>query len=178
MEMEFSLSPEDHAAFCLHRDGPRWRQGYRVASFVIVLAVTSLVVMLVMFGKGETKDACMLCLMAAVMGTLWLLVPMSQRWGVVRSLRRMRDSGQYAALFGRRRLTIVPHRIAVVDECGGQSELRWSAITTIYASDSHAFFYLNPTDAIILPRAAFSREEDFREFIETARRYHRDAAQG
>jgi hypothetical protein len=51
----------------------------------------------------------------------------------------------------------------------------WYAIPRIAADAGHAFFYISPTNAIILPGRAFADAEQFAEFMDTARRYHAEA---
>jgi hypothetical protein len=51
----------------------------------------------------------------------------------------------------------------------------WHALPRIEADAEHAFFYLAPSKAIILPRRAFADARQFDEFVDAARRYHAEA---
>jgi hypothetical protein len=60
--------------------------------------------------------------------------------------------------------------------------VRWTSVTSIDVTDQHAFFTIAEASQsfsqpgfLILPRAAFAREDDFQAFLDMARR-HRDAA--
>ncbi len=82
--------------------------------------------------------------------------------------------GQNRRLFARRRLTITPETITEATEIS-VTTMRWVAVEKIAVDQRHAYFYISAASAFILPTAAFATEADFNEFVQTARRYQRDA---
>jgi hypothetical protein len=51
----------------------------------------------------------------------------------------------------------------------------WAGIDWIESTPSHVFFFLNTIQALIVPRAAFASEEEFKVFVEEVRRWHEAA---
>ena len=49
-------------------------------------------------------------------------------------------------------------------------------VLKVAATDSHAFLYLTPHAAVIVPARAFTNEDAFEDFIDVARRYFRGKA--
>jgi hypothetical protein len=83
-------------------------------------------------------------------------------------LRALRHNPRYPE---RRTLAITAEALMASNPSSATTVL-WHALPRIEADAEHAFFYLAPSKAIILPRRAFADDRQFAEFVDTARRYH------
>jgi hypothetical protein len=79
-----------------------------------------------------------------------------------------------ASLLGRQRLTLASDGVRVETDFGS-NRMSWRGILRIRATRTHAFIFSSSATAFVVPRRAFADDERFEEFIETARRFWREA---
>jgi hypothetical protein len=103
-----------------------------------------------------------------ILGLLLVLRFLFQRpLFLMRTKRRFRSSKLF---FHKRRLLITPE--SVTQETPDSTlKITWRSVERIGQTADHAFIYISKVEAFVLPRHAFSQESDFREFVDTARRY-------
>jgi hypothetical protein len=83
-------------------------------------------------------------------------------------LRAVRRNPRYPE----RRTLAISAEALMASNPSSATTIFWHAIPRIAADAEHAYFYLAPTKAIILPGRAFADARQFAEFVDTARRYH------
>lgn len=74
-----------------------------------------------------------------------------------------------------RKVTLKPEGIMTFS-AGGETKTNWNMVEKIVTTDQYSYIYADPTCALIIPKRAFPDEAKCREFIETAKKYHADAA--
>ncbi len=108
-------------------------------------------------------------------GCLLVAVLVYQRLSFIASAELlMKDPGksQYVRDL---QMTLGPEGVRITSPVS-TTDYRWGAIKEVAGTDDHAFFYLNHSDALILPRRAFVDEREFREFLERARGFQAQAS--
>jgi hypothetical protein len=60
----------------------------------------------------------------------------------------------------------------------GEGKIPWKAIEKIEVTDEYAYLFNGATSAVLVPRRAFSGDEQWNLFITTAQQYQRDAHTG
>jgi hypothetical protein len=99
-----------------------------------------------------------------------------RRWSLRRTLRRDLEekTSKNAKQLGWKRLTLTPEAIIDTTE-HSNSRTAWTAIEKIVIVGERALIFDSPTSAGVVPRRAFADDEEFREFVATARRYRDEA---
>ncbi|MHC4179334.1 MAG: YcxB family protein [Planctomycetota bacterium] len=186
MEVEYSLELEDLLAFNLYHNAHspairRVQRTVRLAVLTTLVAVltTLAIVCVVLSGLGHetlgTSAWIAFSLFIGLVGAiLFFSHPARVRQRTRRLAERMYREGENRGLFTRRRMTITPETITDATEIS-VTTMKWVAVEKIAVDRRHAYFYVSAASAFTLPKAAFATEEGFQEFIETARRYQRDA---
>jgi hypothetical protein len=91
-----------------------------------------------------------------------------------RSLRRRAARGDLDKALRPQLFQIGP-KCLVVSAADAQSMLLWQAIHRIDTTADHAFIYIDPNIAHVLPKRCFPSDEAFDKFVEQMRQYHRAA---
>jgi hypothetical protein len=179
-EIEYDLTEEDLLAYQRYhrRNPPEPRRGGGPANVVVWVLFVALVVaatLLWNFSDSRTATAYLLVVPYIALGAALALggVVLYARLMQPRLLLRALRQGQNADKFlGWRRLTIDAEGIHATSEFASSVYL-WHGIDRIGQTPDHAFFYINTTMAIVLPRAAFREDAAFKDFVNMARRYYR-----
>ena len=167
MEISFDMTQRDLFAFSLLHT---WR---RKLIWAVILIVPTAVTM-VWFGPEEWIG------WGNVLFYWFLLVLFFAvfYWGIaiLSIFLRIRTKGFRALLV---------HQRLVVSESGiqaetprGKAELNWSAVQKMIATKKVFMIYTTPVNALLFPRRAFGSDEEFREFIEKVKCFHREATAG
>jgi len=176
MEVEYAFTPDDVIAFQrYHLDHQpmagrhvRWGLLLGVSACFLIFALVFWLPDLLR-GRWSALSSGTLC------GSLFLLYFCLFRHRLIaRSVRLMLKEGQNAKILCNQQLTITPETLSQTTEFSS-AVTQWAAIEKIAVTKDHAFFYLNTRMAYILPQGAFANEWEFKEFVETARRYHEEA---
>jgi hypothetical protein len=75
------------------------------------------------------------------------------------------------------RFSLTPERLTITT-ADSRTVLNWSRVREIELTEERAFFWCSHTSAHVLPRRPFATAEEFKEFVEVARRYRAAAIQG
>jgi hypothetical protein len=170
MQIEHELDIDDFIAFqkyhLAHADKskqPTWVRWF----FFVFLGMVALIHVVGMIAWGDWSPyALIVVLIVAVVLGYSLFYRRLLGW-VLR--RRLKDPA-YQKLLGGRKLEITPDGISLSWTAGNSTTL-WSGVSKIIATEQHAFFYLSPVEAHILPKRAFPSDAAFWDFVETARRF-------
>ena len=182
-EVEVTLTVDDLIAFAQHdavsrgtaARGSPWRWAW-------VLLVFALVSFLALGSGMEGKPWLRLIpvwlgLLLALAFVLWLLHPRLAMSAIRRGIKQSVERGDLDKALRPQLLQITPERLTQSSDDALSTNL-WPAIEKIDVTEDHAFFYLTPMAAIVLPKRCFSDEHAFHDFVETARGYHRAATGG
>jgi hypothetical protein len=86
-----------------------------------------------------------------------------------REWEHLQRSGRLAGL----RMEVKPEAL-VCHSSVSTSIVRWPGVDRIETTRQHAYFFIAPLTAFVLPARAFAGEEEFEAFVERARSYHED----
>jgi hypothetical protein len=175
LEVEYSLNPEDGVAFVLHRADLAPSLGVRPQiPWVWVLVLVVMVGwFLLTSGKGtfDWKQTLVpTCTMFAAACMMLLMFLLFRRpWTASLTRQQLRKDQAFQAP---RRLVI--SRDGLETTVGSHSfRSGWQGVRAIGRTPDHAFFYLSPTEAVILPRRAFANDSAFQEFVNAADQFRR-----
>jgi hypothetical protein len=183
VEVEFELTEDDLVAFNLFQCAMKRRmareearhnkaKGWIAASVVSILGVGLGAVLIIWPDlRGDVLEFVFTLALAfallAVLGA-WVSRPENL-------VRRFLNQGRNVRVLQRRKVAISPTGVRSVST-DFDAHYSWPGIDWIEATDDHAFFFLNTETAVIVPQEAFPRDEEFREFVAQARRWHDAAA--
>jgi hypothetical protein len=169
MQVEHDLTIEDAVAFqryqLAHPSKPErssWMTWFGIACLgVLILVMASPL----LWGGGSLWSLLILFLYVAVVA-----YALFYRRIVASVLRRKLREPGFAKLLGWRRLDVTSDGISITTATTN-STTKWSGVSRLVATEEHAFFYLSPVEAYILPKRAFGAQNEFWDFVETARQY-------
>ena len=180
MEVEYELTPEDLIAFQrYHRQSapqPQQRGG-PANTLVGTVIFISVATMASFFFLSDNPTAAWYLTMVPFIGLGAALAMLGMivhvRLTAPRLLFRAMQQGRNAEKFlGWRRLSIDAEAVRSASDFAASTYL-WHGIDQVGTTLDHAFFYINTTTAIVVPRRAFRDDRAFDEFLEAARYYHR-----
>jgi hypothetical protein len=179
MEVEYSLELEDLLAFNQDRNAhsPTIRRQHLTIRvfFLLVAGIPWLLGFGIVGGVGPRTLTVAYAVLGLAVAVFVLSYPALARQGERRLASRMYMEGQNRSLWARQRLTITPETITDATEIS-VTTMKWVAVEKIAVDQRHTYFYTSALSAIILPKAAFPTEEEFRGFVEIAQRYQHEAA--
>lgn len=182
MEIEYELTLDDHIAFNLYhaRHSPTMRRNYLInyLSPVIVFLILSLYMLFDIKMNSHAYSAIWIPMILMMLVLLWLYwVPRYYVKALKTHVKKINSEGKNKdkTTFGKVKLTFEPTEIKIVGE-NSEAKANWKAIEKITPTEQHVFMFTAPNFALIIPKRAFPDEAKCREFIETAKKYHADAA--
>jgi hypothetical protein len=150
VELEYTLVTEDYVAFNAHvarTSGPMRAQVVRLRVAGSVVVAVALVLVVGAFERDWIGGAVTGAIGAVV---AWFVVPPLNRWLVDRTIRRF-AAGDGLGPVGPVRLTI--------DEAGLREEMAgttstatWDRVERVDETDEHAFVFVGPVAAVVLPK--------------------------
>jgi hypothetical protein len=183
MEVEYHLTFDDKLAFERHalkqivKIAPARRQGLWAFGPHVIVLVTA--VATAVFNPAllvEWANEVIACLLGVLVGLMWyFFLGRGVNRGRLRSLRELFEEGHARWVLAPRRLTIGPEGFRVANYYF-DSMNRWEQVWKIITTEDHAFFYVTPVQAQIVPRRAFPDGQAFDDFIALARQYHQGRA--
>ncbi len=174
-EVVYELDVNDLIAFSLyhHKKSPAIRRQRRTA-FLLLPAVLFGMSSLLLVTERNAGLSTIAFVGFAGGAVLFLLGPWLTRRRTAHILARIYAEGSNRALLGWRRLSIGPACVAMNSDLI-ESRMKWPAIEKIDATNEYLFIYFGSANAHIVPMRAFGDEAHFRSFVETARRYWKQA---
>jgi len=172
LKIEYGLQVEDALAFHDNHMAPqvkaaRFRFWLAVSAYFLV--VGSLLLWNMSLNPEKTG--------AAVIGFLIMAVLVfgGSAFGGRRQQAELKRSVRRDRTFSMTRRVILTSD--AVESSAGPSASRtlWEGVVKVAATETHLFIYLTKDQAIVIPSRAFESEDDFEDFIEFARQYHRVA---
>ncbi len=100
--------------------------------------------------------------------------PVFIKWCRRRNVRMLLQSGRNLGIFGQQKIVLSPTEIARFSKYG-HAAYYWPAVERIEVAANHAFVFVSSVNAFLIPKKDFPNEYDFDLFVETARKYHRQA---
>ncbi len=175
MEIEYSLSVEDRLAFHEYHNSqsPTLRRQQAGGRCVVSLALLliGLVLCLALGPSGRVVVGGGFAILAAIS-----FFTFPKRWSrrAQRVTGRIYTEGDTRQLLCRRRMTITPEALTDATELSVLT-MKWAAVESIVVYRRYVFFCAQPLGAQIVPGSAFGSDFEFEKFVETARRYYREA---
>jgi hypothetical protein len=172
VEVEFELTPDDFAAFQrYHKErGPKLGRGYAIY-FVLLVAVVGMYVVINYFPNLSPYLA------GGVVGIAVGFFAAVASAIQLRSTAAKRVRKELAGGKGWRRLLLTPDGVTqYAPQAAGTTY--WHAVLSVGATRGHAFLYIKPHEAYVVPARAFHDDREFEDFVELARRYREDAKDG
>jgi hypothetical protein len=169
MQVEHDLTVEDVVAFQRYRLAhPIKPKRISWAAGLITVCTMLAVLLALIFIPWPGWFLFVLFILAILV--IALVSPRVQRQIIAFLLRRQLRQEAYAKLLGWRRLEITPDGLSITTVTA-TSTTKWSGVLRIVVAENHAFFYLSPIEAYMLPRRALATENEFREFVKKARHF-------
>ena len=173
--IEFDLTEEDHVAFVQHvrtRFG-RSRLGrlekiiwFSLAGMVII--AVSVVSYPSAVSKGDVilPSLALLAIASGFVWDIWYRRTFARRF-VRKALRT--PTGKH--VLGTHTVVVTPETLQHRGSFGEVS-LKWNAVAEIQVAEKAIYFFVSANSAVIVPENAFPNQDEYREFIHAAQRYH------
>jgi hypothetical protein len=177
MQVQYEMTPEDFVAFNAYhqKNSPELRRRLNISRIAIplVMLLAFLAMPLIKLDQGESYVEKLLELkwffLAPVI--LYFYTPFAWRRRNAKLIRNMLREGSTKALLGDCTITISDDGIASVRK-SSSSSVGWDVVDRIVENDQYGFIYLSSLSAVLIPRRAFQRDEDYESFMQHARNYH------
>jgi hypothetical protein len=180
MEVEFTNTVEDAIAFNqYHADHPP--SAHRVPRQTVLLGlaalfgiISTLSILYATYSDDVLAAMTVPCFFLVLsLGFLSLHVLRHQLIAIrVRRVFRQDHNAKYLEIT--QRLSVTPEALTQASELA-TGTYQWTAVEKIVVTDDHAFIYTTTWTAAILPKRAFANPEDFKSFVDIARRYQEAA---
>lgn len=177
--IEFNLTENDHVALVEHL-GTRFKCSRRGRLEIYSLWFLGIVVIpasVIMYIMAESKadfipPSVGLALFAS--GVVWII--WNRRSFARRFVRKALRTPDGKHMLGSQTVVVAPEEFHYRGSFGEVS-LRWNAVAEIEVVERAIYFFVSADSAVIVPEHAFPNQDDYREFIHAAQRYHdpRDA---
>jgi hypothetical protein len=135
-------------------------------AFPVLLLLAGLLYLLA--SDSGAREAMILFVAAVLLSGVYVLARLLHRSAIRRNARRDPTFPR------KRRIVLTPEAVEGSTEVSTARTL-WEGVLKVAATETHLFIYLAPTQAIVIPGRAFPSDEDFDDFIDAARDYHRAA---
>lgn len=175
MEIEYEVVTDDFVEFFqtdahLHQREHPYRTPYLFTSFILVIMILLYARIVTSAGIIGPFVFCTPMLVASIV--FFILYPSILKKTLKRSVESIYVSSHE---IGTHKLKIT--ETWVIDKTStSELDMQWIAVEKIVETDRHIFIYTNPMKAFLIPKRAFPDEAKCREFIETAKKFHADAA--
>lgn len=142
----------------------------RALLFSVAVELLAAAILLVVFGRDYLSFVVVLGLFAVLTLLYYFFAPLLGRKSIKGLVARDYGHGK-DKLTGKNKLTITPDAVTNVTEMG-KSTTRWDAIEWIASTDQYLFMTVRGSGPFIVPKRAFTDEQEFKKFIDTAKTYH------
>ena len=166
MEVSFDLTQRDLFAFSLYHALRRRMLWAVIFSIPVIVVLTRC-----LSGECSSFMSGFLYWLAMTLFFFffyWIIVILS-------IVFRIRTKG-YRALMVPQRLVITESGILAETE-RGRADINWSAIQKMASTRNLFMIYTTPVNALLFPRRVFGSDEEFREFMQQAKTFHREATE-
>lgn len=184
LKIHYELTLDDLVQYSLYhffKESPSSRRGYLFRWLFppcVAVATAAAVFWLLtarkpLFGMAAVASSPLL-----VFAVVHLLVyPSYFRRHYIAVVKRLYSEGRNRSLLGPHEVVLSAHSMQSKSELV-ETTYKWPAVEKIVATPDYAFFYASALSAIVIPRRAFASDEEFKHFVETARKYQeaRDGA--
>lgn len=102
----------------------------------------------------------------------FFIFPYLNKAEVIRGLHKATKEGDNKAILGHQTISLTPEHLFVKTP-GSESKYTWASIDKIVQNDKYIFLYISSISAIVVPKKAFSTENELQEFVEYVNIYRR-----
>lgn len=179
MEIEYELTVADIAAFLRYHLKHRPKRTHQPLVYMVRMVLAPLPVLLAGLSgwfyrqpKGAWLSGCcagvVVGLLLAVVVFAWLQAKIV----IPNTIRLYWDRDECRWYYARRRLRITADGFEMANDFQ-HVHYTWLVVWLIDSTNEHAFFFVTPSQAHIIPRHAFRDCKEFEDFVDLACRYHK-----
>ena len=94
----------------------------------------------------------------------FFIFPYLNKAEVIQGLRKVTKEGDNKAILGHQTISLTPEHLFVKTP-GSESKYAWASIDKIVQNGKYIFLYISSISAIVVPKKAFSTENELQEFV-------------
>jgi hypothetical protein len=181
MEVEFVQTVEDHIAYNEYQLAYQpWlvRNQFRlVAGFLVFVWVTTFLLEappnlgpIRLPDRVEWHHIAICVFLLVLIAVPVFIYGWGMRYAVRARVKRLTRNPENRKMLGWRRYVIGPEGVGIQLE-GFSDRIMWGVVKDIAETEDHAFIKVSNVEVYFVPRRAFASDDEFREFVETARGY-------
>ncbi len=178
MVIEYELTKEDVLALSIYHSehqphAQRTRLIRRIAGSLFIVGIILTTMTIARKSATEWTPMSLLSfLIVCIAFTLIIFQPaIIKRWLIRIAVAKADREGRFKLSLGKQELTLTPEALIWKTPIS-ESKTSWSAVEKIVETEQHVFIYTSAVAALVVPQRAFPDESAYREFVETARRFH------
>lgn len=184
--LEYPVTLEDMVALsAFHsRHSPQMRRSRRILQGIVVLIVAVTVVSFLsnivsnsdqIQWSPATVVGLALPLLCPAALIFLAFAPAVRRWETRRAVRRAFPQGEANSTFGTHQLRLAPDGLTLKTNVA-ELVVAWPDVERLVVTKSHVFIYTGADQALVVPKSAFSQEENLQQFMQYVERYSQQAA--
>jgi hypothetical protein len=164
----FDLDPRDLLAFIEYHyvTSPDVRR-QRIVLAMLGFGILAALPIIAALGSGKPAGEVLRNVWPMFLAPLGYLVcfPLSYRWGLKRTCRRLLDEGDKRGFYGPRTMVLEDYGIRETT-VSGETVRAWPTVRKVIVSKQHALVYTSATEAFVVPKRAFNESQAFDAFID------------
>jgi hypothetical protein len=175
MEIEYDRTPDDLIAFNLYHlhNTPNLKRQIRTSMGLYVILIAS--ILLIIFAAGNKVLLCIFFTFSIIGGIgLFLSLPRYYDQQTVKLTKRLLAEGRNEGLIGHTKVILTPEAI-VGQTSRGEEKLFWHSVNQVVETATCIYIYVSSMSAYIIPRRAFSSDEQRLNFISLVNQYYKDS---
>lgn len=170
--VRFEMTKEDLIAFNLYHQKNSPSQKAQRRNLILGFVVFALVLAVVPF---FVRRMAILWGVSAFFVLVAGFLPSSFEKSIRKMIDKLLEEGRNKGLLGLKEVSITPTAISTVGALRSMT-IQWPAVERIVAAEDSLYVYVSAIEAIIVPRRAFEKPEEFEAFAAAARKYQAEAA--
>lgn len=171
MQVTYEQTLEDIAAFNLHHFRTSKRSQRRLLLSQALLIFSTSVAAMIWPGWSFIERVVFFVVFSllSIFG-----YPMYYRWAIKRNAKKIYAAAQSQGILGEHTLTLGAEGFAT--SCSANdSRVSWSGVERIDSDEQYIYIYTSPLQAHVIPKRAFSSDEEASSFMQAAERFRADA---
>jgi hypothetical protein len=100
--------------------------------------------------------------------------PFYYRWAIKRNAKKIYAAAKSQGILGEHTLTLAAEGFTTACSAN-ESKINWSGVERIDSDEQYIYIYTSPLQAHVIPKRAFSSDEEAMTFLQTAERFRANA---
>ncbi len=175
MEIEYDRTPDDLIAFNLYHlhNSPNLKRQIRISMGLFGILIASF--LLVIFVAGNKVLLCIFFIFSIIGGIgLFLSLPRYYDQQTVKLTKRLLAEGRNEGLIDHTKVILTPEAI-IGQTSRGEEKVFWHSVNQAVETATYIFLYVSSMNAYIIPRRAFSSDEQRLSFLSLVNQYYKDS---